>query len=221
MSPQPEPAPEPATAGALRNAPPLRRIAVLVAGSAIFIGPMTSMAVPIAAQLRPPDPSEIAAGSGLLMAAFGIGRLLAPLIVRRLSKHHEIVAASAFTALGAGILLVLFAAASMVRGQAWELTDWLVLGTAFGVLLYGGKSLSVGAADRQGEDKALNQTIVVLVAALAGPVGAFAWGWSIDNLGAERALLLAGIAIAMVSIALGGHRLIVERGVRPAEAESA
>jgi hypothetical protein len=191
-----------ATLAELRRTPALRKVGLFVAGMTIFIAPMTSMAVPISAELRPPSPELIVTGAGLLMAAFAVGRLLAPAVVHRLGKRYEAVAASAIAGLGAGLFLVLFALASAAQGGTRELLDWCVLGLAFGILLYGAKSLSVGAADRYGEDSARSQAIVVLVAALAGPIGAIAWGWTLDTYGPEAALLLGGVAIMLLAAVL-------------------
>lgn len=206
------------TLAELRRTPALRKVGLLVAGMTIFIAPMTSMAVPIASELRPPAPQLIVTGAGLLMAAFSLGRLLAPIVVRRLGTHYEPVTASALAGLGAGLFLVLFALASAARGGTRELTDWCVLGLAFGILLYGAKSLSVGAADEYGEDSARSQAIVVLVAAIAGPIGAVAWGWTLDAYGPEAALLMGGIAIMILAVVLTGGAL---RGRRRAAAEHA
>ena len=200
-----------ATIRTLRETEGLRRVTFLVAAVAIFAAPMTSMAVPISLDLRPPSAELIATGSGLLMAAFALGRLLAPLVVRRLERAHDAVAASAAAGLGAGLVLFLFAVASGLQGGTRELVDWGLMGIAFGILFYGNRSLAAGAADRSGEEKARSQAVIVLIAALAGPVGSIAWGWSIDTLGPEAVMVVSGIAVGIVSVALGGHRLFLRR----------
>jgi len=188
--------------------PRFRRIVILSAATSIFLLPMSALAVPLALQLRPPDEWR-ASGASLLMAAFALGRYLAPPLVRRLGRDGDLVAGTALAGLAAGIVLLAFAAFSAVSGNSRELIMWALLGLGYGGLSYGAKSLTTAAtdADDDPEEKARMQAVLVLIGALTAPAGAWIWGWTMDTYGAVAAIALGGVGIGAISIAFGGPPL--------------
>lgn len=192
----------------LLRQPRFRRIVILSAATSIFLLPMSALAVPLALQLRPPDEWR-ASGASLLMAAFALGRYLAPPLVRRLGRDGDLVAGTALAGLAAGIVLLAFAAFSAVSGNSRELIMWALLGLGYGGLSYGAKSLTTAAtdADDDPEEKARMQAVLVLIGALTAPAGAWIWGWTMDTYGAVAAIALGGVGITVIALAFGGPSL--------------
>jgi len=198
----------PALRTTLRRAPRFRRIVLLSAATALFLTPMSAMAVPLALELRPPDEWR-ATGASLLMSAFALGRFLAPPLVRRLSRDGDLVAGTALAGLASGIVLLVFAAISTAGGNPRELLAWALLGLGYGGLSYGAKSLTTAATDDDAdpEEKARMQAVLVLIGALAAPAGAWLWGWTMDTYGAIAAIAVGGIGVLVLSLLLGGSGL--------------
>ncbi|MFO1541146.1 MAG: MFS transporter, partial [Chloroflexota bacterium] len=192
----------------LARAPRFRRIVLLSAATALFLTPMSAMAVPLALELRPPDEWR-ATGASLLMSAFALGRFLAPPLVRRLSRDGDLVAGTALAGLASGIVLLVFAAISTAGGNTRELLAWALLGLGYGGLSYGAKSLTTAATDDDAdpEEKARMQAVLVLLGAVAASAGAWLWGWTMDTYGAIAAIAVGGVGVLVLSLLLGGAGL--------------
>ena len=171
---------------------PLRLTAALGASSLFFFGPLTSLVVPIAQDLRQ---SPLVAGAGFLMTAFAVGEFLSPRVVRVLSGRHDDLSAGALAGVGAGVSLVILGVTSLVLSDRVELAAWLVIGVAFGALRCAARAFFVGSAAEAGppEDASHNLAAAMLVSGLAGPFGTMAWSAVIGGVSADAAVLAAGI----------------------------
>jgi MFS family permease len=187
----------------LAGSRPLRLTAALGASSLFFFGPLTSLVVPIAQDLRQ---SPLVAGAGFLMTAFAVGEFLSPRVVRVLSGRRDDLSAGALAGVGAGVSLVVLGVTSLVLSDRVELAAWLVIGVAFGALRYAARAFFVGSAAEAGppEDASHNLAAAMLVSGLAGPFGTMAWSAVIGGVSADAAVLAAGIG-AVVAGALVGR----------------
>jgi len=178
----------------------LRWTAVLGASSIFFFGPLTSLVVPIAQDLRQ---SPLVVGAGFLMAAFAVGEFLSPRVVRAFSGGRDDLSAGSLAAIGTGVSLVVLGVTSLVLSDRVELAAWLVIGVAFGALRYAARAFFIGSAAESGppEDASHNLAAAMLVSGLAGPIGTMAWSAMIAGVSADAAVLAAGVgavAVAMI-----------------------
>ena len=158
----------------------------------LFISPMTSLVVPIAQDLRQ---KPLLAGAGLLMSAFAAGEFLSPRLVRLLSRQREDLPAATVATTGAGLMLLLLGAVSLVVSDQPELLAWLVVGVLFGGFRYATTALFVGSAAESGalEDATTNLAAAMLVGGLAAPVGTLLWSAVIGGVSADAALVVSGV----------------------------
>ena len=169
----------------------LRRTTAVGCVTMLFIAPLTSLVVPVAQDLRQ---QPLVAGAGLLMAAFAAGQFLSPRLVRLLSRGRDDLHGAIAADLGAGVVLVLLGAVSLVVSRRAELLAWLVVGVAFGGFRYSSAALFVGSAAESGqpEDATTNLAAAMLACGLVAPVGTLLWSAVIGSVSAEAALFVGG-----------------------------
>lgn len=179
-------------AQALRESRVLGLTAAVGAVAMVFLAPITSLVVPIAEDLRQ---SPEVAGAGLLMAAFAVGEIATPRVVRRLTRRRAVLPAAAEATALAGVSLVVLGIVSLVLRQEIELVAWLVVGVAFGALRFAARSLAAGAAADSGRpaDAAANLAAYTTVGLLVAPVGTLLYSVGIDTLSADTAVILGGV----------------------------
>lgn len=186
---------------ALQGSAVLRWSAALGAVAMLFLAPTTSLVVPIAQALgHTPNVTS----AGYLMAAFSIGELCSPPVVRRMRSRRPDVPAACRATVLAGATLVVLAGASALLARRIELAAWVVIGIAFGALRFSAKAFYVGAAAESGPpgDATRNLAAATLIGLLAAPLGTLACSALIGGLSAEAAVLLSGFGAIVAGLVM-------------------
>jgi MFS family permease len=185
--------------GSLRGSEALRRVTLLACVVALCIAPLALLLVPITQDLRH---QPLLVGSGLLMAAMALGEAFSPKLVRRLSIRHADLPSSAVTAIGAGVVLILFGISSVLLSGPVELGVWTLISVAFGVFRFASRAFTIGATaeSRAPELVASSLATMMLVAGLFAPIGTFVWSLLIGYFSASTAVLCGGVAMIVLGI---------------------
>lgn len=185
----------------LARSRPLRRIAVLVAAVAICVLPVISMIVPITQALRQ---SPLIPGAGIVLAGAALGRLGTPAIVDRLQRGRDEFTSSLLAITATGILVVALAASSLVLTGRVELVVWAGIAMAASATRFASRSFTLGAANSVlGPGRGVAGTAaVIMVGALAFPIGTVAWGIGLSLVPPWAVLTLAAVGILSVATVL-------------------
>ncbi|MEI7886280.1 MAG: MFS transporter [Actinomycetes bacterium] len=183
----------------LRGSEALRRVTLMACVVALCIAPLALLIVPITEDLRH---QPLLVGSGLLMAAMALGEAFSPKLVRRLSIRHADLPSSALTAIGAGVVLILFGISSVLLSGPVELGVWALISVGFGVFRFASRAFTIGATaeSRAPELTASSLASMMLVAGLFTPLGTFVWSLLIGYFSASTAVLCGGAAMLVIGI---------------------
>ena len=191
-----------AVVAALRSDRNLRRLAVLVAAFMLFVVPMVGMLVPILDDL---DHSPLPSGAGLMLGGIAAGRLLVPGIVRWLRPRYREFTAAVRAAVATAAFMILFAISAVPSFTDADLVIWTVIGIGIGASRFTTRAIMTGAASSSmgpGMDM-LGVTALVLIGAVASPVGYLIWGPMIDLVSAPVTITAAAAAMIAVGVILG------------------
>ncbi|MGB1526621.1 MAG: MFS transporter [Miltoncostaeaceae bacterium] len=191
-----------AVVAALRSDRNLRRLAVLVAAFMLFVVPMVGMLVPILDDL---DHSPLPSGAGLMLGGIAAGRLLVPGIVRWLRPRYREFTAAVRAAVATAAFMILFAISAVPSFTDADLVIWTVIGIGIGASRFTTRAIMTGAASSSmgpGMDM-LGVTALVLIGAVASPVGYLVWGPMIDLVSAPVTITAAAAAMIAVGVILG------------------
>ena len=185
--------------GSLRGSEALRRVTLMACVVALCIAPLALLLVPITQDLRH---QPLLVGSGLLMAAMALGEAFSPKLVRRLSLRHADLPSATLTAIGAGVVLILFGISSILLSGPVELGVWTLISVAFGVFRFASRAFTIGATaeSRAPELTASSLATMMLVAGLFAPLGTFVWSLLIGYFSASTAVLCGGTAMIVLGI---------------------
>lgn len=177
----------------------LRLALAMTVALAIFTIPLVNLIVPIAYTLRT---APLLPGVGIVMAAFGVGEMLTPIVVRFLARQRSELGASAWCGIGAALSLFAFAVVSDATSYRIELGAWFCVGVAYGAMRYSSRALFVSAAAASTGHENATRIVAALVSAamLVSPVGLLAWGLLIDRASPEAAVTFGAAGTALVSI---------------------
>jgi len=183
----------------LRGSEALRRVTLMACVVALCIAPLALLIVPITEDLRH---QPLLVGSGLLMAAMALGEAFSPKLVRRLSIRHADLPSSALTAIGAGVVLILFGISSVLLSGPVELGVWTLISVGFGVFRFASRAFTIGATaeSRAPELVASSLASMMLIAGLFTPIGTFVWSLLIGYFSASTAVLCGGVAMIVLGI---------------------
>ena len=183
----------------LRGSEALRRVTLMACVVALCIAPLALLIVPITEDLRH---QPLLVGSGLLMAAMALGEAFSPKLVRRLSIRHADLPSSALTAIGAGVVLILFGISSVLLSGPVELGVWALISVGFGVFRFASRAFTIGATaeSRAPELVASSLASMMLIAGLFTPIGTFVWSLLIGYFSASTAVLCGGVAMIVLGI---------------------
>ncbi len=183
----------------LRCSQALRRVTMLACVVALCVAPLALLLVPITQDLRH---EPLLVGSGLLMAAMALGEAFSPKLVRRVSLSHADLLGSAITAIGAGVLLILFGMSSVLLAGPVELGVWTAIAVGFGVFRFASRAFTIGATaeSRAPELTASSLATMMLVAGLFAPLGTFVWSLLIGYFSASAAVLCGGVAMVLLGV---------------------
>lgn len=168
---------------------------------AVLIGPLNSMVVPITHDLG----FMLATNAGFLLAFIALGQTFSTLQVDRIVKRTSALFGSLRATFLAAITLVfaafvvwifpseramvflLCAAAAIVFGLAKTTSQNLLFGNV--------EASPLGSESKEGNLAAFNAFVSV-----GAPFGALLWGFSLDGLGAQLTLLIAGFGAMLLVV---------------------
>tara|TARA_B100000686_G_scaffold328458_1_gene388465 strand:- start:754 stop:2022 length:1269 start_codon:yes stop_codon:yes gene_type:complete len=187
--------------GALWSNPRLRQLALLTALVNIFIVPLFNMIVPILNDLKH---SPLPLGAGLVISGVAAGRILVPVLIRRLLRSNsEFRGAIWATILGSGLMLA-FTISTALPVAEFDLVIWTIIGFGLGASRFTARSLLIGAGakcDPQG-DEISGVAALGFVVTLTLPIGLLIWGTAMEFLSAPGTVAAGALLTAMVSIGL-------------------
>lgn len=188
---------------ALRTSVNLRFICVISVGTALFVTPILTMAVPISQALRP---TQMIQGAGLLIAGYALGEVLAPVLVTYLGRGRQPVAATALAEIMAGLAIVILGVVSLCFSRQTELALWVVAAIAIAAFRYASLAFNLGAAaESLGAGRAATGLAVVrLCGGLTAPIGVLGWSLLLGSVGPARSAIASGIGMAVIALVVLG-----------------
>jgi hypothetical protein len=180
----------------------LRLVSLLAIASALFTLPFAMLMVPILNDL---DHDPVPSGAGLVLAGISLGKLLTPRVVDWLeSRGRSDFVGALLAAVGLAVLLYLFGVVTPLLAGITELAVWMLIGVGFGALRATVISLNEGAAVRSLAKglAAEGMAVLAIFATFAVPVGAFSWGWSIQNIGAIPTIWIGATLMLVAAVVL-------------------
>jgi len=181
--------------------PRLRKLALLTATINVFVVPLFNMVVPILNDL---NHSPLPSGAGLMIAGIAAGRILVPVLVRRLPRSDTGFGGAIWaTILGSGFMFA-FAISTLLSESEFDLVIWTVIGVGLGASRFTARSLLTGAgakSDPQG-DEISGVAALALVITFTLPIGMLLWGTAMEFLSSPVTVATAALVTAMVAVGL-------------------
>ena len=179
----------------LRSSRPLRSAVWLGLASAILLGPLITMIVPILNQLGHNDAKK----AGLVLTIVAAGQVLTPFVVRRLQRGRaSLVAATRAVQITSVALLLLSGLVFIGASDRFYLL--VVCLFIFGAVFFSVSSFLYVSATRgvSGEEENEYLATYMLVTGLGAPVGTLIWGHALGSVSLEIFFLAVSIAAAVI-----------------------
>ncbi|MCH9802002.1 MAG: MFS transporter [Actinomycetia bacterium] len=179
----------------LRSSRPLRSAVWLGLASAILLGPLITMIVPILNQLGHNDAKK----AGLVLTIVAAGQVLTPFVVRRLQRGRaSLVAATRAVQITSVALLLLSGLVFIGASDRFYLL--VVCLFIFGAVFFSVSSFLYVSATRgvSGEEENEYLATYMLVTGLGAPVGTLIWGHALGSVSLEIFFLAVSIAAAII-----------------------
>ena len=139
-----------------------------------------------------------AAEIGWLMAAMGVGGLIAAVITANLRKGHRRGPILLLVGIGgSGVTMLLLA---ISQNYIVGLAVMVAVGFAGAIRMTLGQSLTIEATDDAFRARVMSLNMMTFGLM---PVGALPMGYAIDHLGAQNTLFIIGIALVAATVMLG------------------
>lgn len=189
----------------------LRWLCIIAACSALIIGPLSQMWVPISKSLG----HNLAVHAGLLFGFMSLGTMLAPLVVKAVGSGTSKVRSGVLGYQLAGLLLAALAVLALLMDGNAEL---LVVGSVlvfFFALASAANTyiISTTLDSAAAKSRAQDMSTYFLAVSIGIPVGALLWGLALDTFGAEFALVGFGVGLfVLIGIVGIGVRRVWDEG---------
>ena len=185
----------------IRQKEKLRWLCVIATCSALIIGPLGQMWVPVSKSLG----HNLVLHAGLLFGFMSLGTMLAPLVVRASRKDASKVRRGILGYQLAGLLLTIMAILALLLDGSVEL---LVIGSVlvfFFALASAAKTyiISTTLESTEAKDQAQDMSTYFLAVSIGIPIGALIWGLVLDAFGAEFTLIGFGVGLLILIGAIG------------------
>ena len=179
----------------------LRNFAVLTAFSMVVTAPMFNMVVPL---LNSIDHEPLPSGAGLMLAGIAAGRLLVPMIVKRILRRQTELGGALWASIGVATFMFMFAASTAVPFTQFDLVVWTIIGIGLGASRFTVRTLAIAggahSATRGGEQSGV--AALALLATISLPIGTLLWGWSLDYFAATATVAISAFTTTAVVVAL-------------------
>lgn len=183
----------------IKTSPELRSAVWLGVASAVLLGPLVTMVVPVLAQVG----HGASAKAGLVFAAMALGQVMTPNVVSWLERQREpFVSATRGVQISAIAFLLLSMVAFVPNGP-------YLLVVTFSTFIFGGVFFSVSAflylsatAKVTEEETVEYLATYMLVTGLAAPIGILVWGHALGSVPLEVFFLTISVCAALVVPAL-------------------
>lgn len=201
----------------LRSSPALRSAVWLGLASAILLGPLISMLVPILNQLGHSDAKK----AGVVLTIVAAGQVLTPFVVRKLQQGRaSLVAATRAVQITSVAFLLVSGIVFLEASDRFFLLVACVF--IFGAVFSSVSSFLYVSATHgvSGQDEDEYLATYMLVTGLAAPVGTLIWGHALDVVSLEIFFLVVSIAAALVVPALLRQSLRRANAIEEGKGES-
>ncbi|HQZ85418.1 MAG TPA: MFS transporter [Actinomycetota bacterium] len=181
----------------MRSSSAIRGAVVVAVGSALMIGPLSQMMVPLARDLG----HNLALHAGILIGALAAGNLLAPVLLPRLQHSIRAVSTAKAYTIAAGAMVCVSLFAYLLDGGA----ELVTLGLVFIVFAAGsttGRSFLVDFVEIESaeEERTRNLSTYFLAIMVGVTLGSLVWGQLLSSAGGFVTLLSLSIGMLLMTV---------------------
>ena len=176
------------------------RASLLAVTATLFIGPMSSMVVPLTRDTG----IALTSNAGYLLAVLAIGQMFSPYGVGALSRRFNGYYGGATAIIVAAFALIGFAASVWLRDPAWVMYAGVIVASLiFGNMRYAAENLLIDDVATAVQGKGTTQgniSAFEFLASLAAPIGPLIWGAMMDGVGAVSMLIILSAILVVLTL---------------------